>query len=128
MSLASRALAFIFDNYELSSDGKTLRFNYHNEFSDRSEKYQEIVQFPVSLNVIDKALLERLCQNLHLIIGISYWKLHCPPIKIPYSLSAEQAKFWQTAYTKGLGEFFYRNKLDWENLVKFPSSNEASQP
>jgi hypothetical protein len=37
-------------------------------------------------------------------------------------LSREQAQFWDIIYTKGLGEFYYRNKIDFRGLVAFPYS------
>ncbi|TSC64262.1 MAG: phospho-N-acetylmuramoyl-pentapeptide transferase, partial [Parcubacteria group bacterium Gr01-1014_106] len=35
-------------------------------------------------------------------------------------LTKKQAEFWNTVYTKGLGEFFYKNKIDFRNRVQFP--------
>ena len=60
-------------------------------------------------------------ESLHLILGISYFKMYCPKkIIIPYQLSKAQADFLNLVYTKGLGEFFYKNKIDFRNLINFP--------
>jgi len=57
-----------------------------------------------------------------LILGISYWKTYCPREIIIESnfLTKKQADFWNIIYTKGLGEFFYKNKIDFRGRVKFP--------
>lgn len=68
---------------------------------------------------------------LHLIAGVSYYKT-CLPKEIEIrsgSLSPEQADFWNTVYRKGLGEFFYRNQIDFRGLVNFPASKaQVSKP
>jgi hypothetical protein len=43
-------------------------------------------------------------------------------------LSREQAQFWDLVYTKGLGEFYYRNKIDFRGLVSFPYSDVKPTP
>ncbi|MDD5103845.1 MAG: hypothetical protein PHX93_05635 [Candidatus Peribacteraceae bacterium] len=70
-----------------------------------------------------------LLQILHLIGGISYYKTCCPKkMEIRSgSLAKEQADFWNTVYTKGLGEFFYRNQIDFRGLIHFPTTN-SQQP
>ncbi len=72
---------------------------------------------------IQKALLD----SLHLMLGVQYWSMFvAEKIEINSTeLTAEQANFWKTVYTKGLGEFFYVNKIDWRGLVKFPSTKET---
>ena len=64
-------------------------------------------------------------------MGISYYKAYCPKkilIKSG-SLSKLEADFWNKLYTKGLGEFFYKNKLDWRGLINFPyQKNIISKP
>lgn len=67
---------------------------------------------------------DRALTALHLIGGISYYKT-CLPKNIALrsgSLTQEQADFWNTVYTKGLGEFFFRNHIDFRGLINFPSS------
>ncbi len=66
--------------------------------------------------------LDRALFTLHLIAGISYYKAKLPPEIVIQSgsLTQEQAEFWNTLYTQGLGEFFFRNDLNGEGYVKFP--------
>jgi 7-cyano-7-deazaguanine synthase in queuosine biosynthesis len=67
----------------------------------------------------DKALFA-----LHLMAGISYYKAYCPPeMVIEYGeLAADEAVFWDKLYTHGLGEFFYKNDLDFRDYIHFPVS------
>jgi len=52
--------------------------------------------------------------------------MYCPKkIILPYDLSNAQARFWNTVYTKGLGEFFYKNKIDFRDLINFPFSDDV---
>jgi len=63
-------------------------------------------------------LYKKVLQDLHLALGISYYKLYYSrKIRINYSLSEEEAEFWDSFYVKGLGEFFFKNKL---NPADFP--------
>ncbi len=68
---------------------------------------------------IQKALLA-----LHLIGGISYYKT-CLPKKIEIgtgTLNKAEAKFWNTVYENGLGEFFFKNNIDFRSLLNFPAT------
>lgn len=68
--------------------------------------------------------IERLLRALHIIGGISYYKT-CLPKEIVFDedkpLSRADAEFWNTVYEEGLGEFFYRNQIDFRGLIRFPS-------
>ena len=100
-------------------------------FGFRGEKnidFTERISFPqITNNKLPTNLLKSLLDNIMLILGISYWKLYCPEeiiIKDNF-LTKEQAKFWDTIYTKGMGEFFYKNKIDYRGLVHFPFVENA---
>jgi len=109
---------FFFDSYSVLPDKKEIRFCYKY----RDLKFTETIFIPEAIpSSVNSVLLTKVLQNLHLILGISYYKMHCSKkIIIPYSLTPEQAQFWNTVYTKGLGEFFYRNKIDFRGLINFP--------
>lgn len=114
---------FVFDSYSIDVTGRSISFRY----TIGSRTYEErIVLNEGSLHLVpDKDLLDRILFNLHIALGISYWKATCSPhIEIRSGqLSEEQASFWNTIYTKGLGEFYFRNKIDFRSLVHFPSSS-----
>lgn len=109
---------FIFDSYSVLPDKKEIHFNY--KYKDL--KFTEKIFLPETIpDSVNKDLLTKILESLHLMLGISYFKMHCSKkITIPYSLTRKQANFWNTVYTKGLGEFFYRNKIDFRNLIDFP--------
>ena len=61
----------------------------------------------------DVGTLENLIFHLGLIEMISYWKASCSPIieiKAGY-LNKEQIKWWQELIIKGMGQFFFENKI-----------------
>jgi UDP-N-acetyl-alpha-D-muramoyl-L-alanyl-L-glutamate epimerase len=122
----SNVLSFIFRGYNCNLEKGEVFFH----FSFRGEKnidFTEKISFPPVADRIPEPLLKSLLDNLMLILGISYWKLYCPKeIVIENNfLTKEQAEFWNIVYTKGLGEFFYKNKIDFRGLVKFPYNENA---
>ncbi len=69
--------------------------------------------------------IEHALKALFLIGGISYYKT-CLPKTIDLAsthLSKYEANFWETVYTHGLGEFFYKNNIDFRGRIHFPSHN-----
>ncbi len=72
--------------------------------------------------------LYNLLFHLGMIEAISYWKATCSPkivIKTSY-LDDEMLNWWKGLYLKGLGEFFYLNKIDFtkEDLLQFEVSSD----
>ena len=58
---------------------------------------------------------------------MSYFKT-CLPKEIAIrsgTLTEDQANFWNTVYTKGLGEFFFRNQIDFRGLIHFPHDKQT---
>ncbi len=113
-----KAKAFHFTARKFENSKAT--FDFEIEFSNAKRlKFREVLIFPATRQFAPKQILD----SLHLILGISYYKLYCPSrVTIPYKLTKEQADFWTTVYRKGLGEFAYRNKLDPNKFAKFPFS------
>lgn len=123
MNEASR---FTFSHYENDVSHGLVRFHYELMHKGESHAFVETITFDPP-----KASrpLEGILESLHLMLGVSYWKLFCPKtITVPYELSAEQAYFWNTVYTKGLGELFYKNSIDFRGLVQFPSRKSHKLP
>ncbi|MFA7208911.1 MAG: UDP-N-acetylmuramoyl-L-alanine--D-glutamate ligase [Parcubacteria group bacterium] len=115
---------FNFISYKLEPDKTRAVFDYEIIFADREPlRFSETISFSDKFSVsgIHPEILKNLLSSIHIILGISYYKLYCPKkIKISSVLSKDQAEFWNTVYRKGLGEFFYRNGIDPHNLVRFP--------
>src|SRR3989344_8151899 len=117
---------FIFNEYEVESN--EIRFSYIIKLGSKEVNFTEKLIFPnANFSKVPEGLLKKLLENLSLILGISYWKLYCPKkIEIEGNfLTKEHANFWNIVYTKGLGEFFYKNKIDFRGLVKFPFDESA---
>lgn len=119
---------FSFVRYESDIPGGSVRFFYELTHNEEVFPFVETLTFdpPKVYRPVDRIL-----ESLHLMLGVSYWKLFCPrTITIPYELSTGQADFWNTLYTKGLGELFYKNSIDFRGLVRFPvgKSHPSPQP
>lgn len=121
---------FFFLPYEIKNRTDIL-FNYAVQTPLSSYSFCEKLVLPIPLpSSINQKLLKSILESLSLIIGISYWKIFVPKkIEIKgFSLTAKQAEFWNTVYEKGLGEFFYKNKIDFRNLIDFPSDPKKTAP
>ncbi len=121
------AVTFIFDSYRFDQETGQITFQYSNVFDNGTQQpYTTTLKLPADRPVdwkgIPSSLQDTLFQTLHLLQGIDYWKMYCAPhIEIQgYAISKEQAQFWNTLYTKGLGQFFYENNIDFRGLVQFP--------
>jgi len=123
--------SFIFEKYEL--DVITGKIDFFYSLDDKiSFKDQLILPQAVIFSLKNKTkqnqILQNILFNLHLIIGVTYWKTYCPRNIIINSsqLDEKQAKFWEEVYTNGLGEFYYVNKIDFRGLVSFPFSDKSN--
>ena len=115
---------FSFPRYESDIPRGLVRFHYELIHNGKKYTFKEELTFDPSKT---SGPLARMLETLHLVLGISYWKLFCPrTIITPYGLSEAQAQFWDTLYTKGLGEFFYRNNIDFRDLVHFPHTQKPA--
>ncbi len=120
-----KATVFEFSSITPDWSKKIIAFEYTIYFEDGKKLvFTERIGLPAVPFVVhhDSEAVIAALEALHLIIGVSYYKLYCPEtITAPhYKLSAQQATFWNTVYTKGLGEFFYQNKMQFKDLVNFP--------
>lgn len=122
-------MKFIFKGYDSSLEKGKILFNFQIK-GDKNISFTEKISFPPITAKIPENLLKSIFNNLLIISGISYWKLYCPKeIVIENNfLSKEQTEFWSIVYTKGLGEFFYKNKIDFRHLIHFPFVKNAQNP
>jgi len=125
-----KAKSFIFRGYNFDVKSLKITFDYRIDFFDRASlDFTENVILPKAPKSISSEGLRKFLDPLHLILGISYYKIYCPSkIILPFKLSKEQAYFWNSVYQKGLGEFLYRNKLDPKKIAKFPFAKIKTQP
>ncbi len=122
------ATLFAFTGYDADQTTGVASFSYAISFADGTrETFTETLKFvgttPQQWAAIPPALLNPMLECIHLALGVSYWKLHCPPnIQMHRAcLTPGQAAYWKTVYTKGLGEFFYKNTLDFRDRIHFPT-------
>lgn len=129
-----KAKIFHFLGYDFKQNNLEIIFKYRIEFSNKEPlDFTETIVLPEIPRKFSKKFLKetlpKILDPLHLILGISYYKIYCPPkVKLPFKLSLEQANFWNIVYRKGLGEFLYKNKLNPKILAKFPYSQIKSHP
>lgn len=111
-----RPTIFEFTSYRFEPEQKKIFFNYKVSFSPADfVLFTETITLPKvpDLSNIPEDLCKKVLQDLHLALGISYYKLYfSKKIRASYSLTGEEAGFWNSFYIKGLGEFLYRNKLN----------------
>lgn len=67
------------------------------------------------IQAVDKQALDNLVFHLGLIEMLSYWKAACSPkIKIQAgALDGNQISWWSQLIEKGMGEFYYQNKISF---------------
>lgn len=127
MPIVSPAKQFVFTSYFFDRVSGEVLLKY----SIDEEEFVERLVFPIPATGIPEGIdgaLDRALFTLHLIAGVSYYKAKLPPEIVVESgkLSSEQAASWNKLYTLGLGEFFFRNDLDFRGYVKFPVSDIVS--
>jgi UDP-N-acetylmuramoylalanine--D-glutamate ligase len=129
-NMIPKSKAFIFRGYKLFINEKKIKFNYRITFSNsKSLDFTETLILPSVPKDITTASLKAFLEPLHLMLGISYYKLYCPKkIELSFKISQEQSEFWIAVYRKGLGEFLYQNKLDPEIIAQFPVSKIKTKP
>ena len=124
---------FIFENYSFDFNTGKAVFNYS---IDNKIKFSEILFFPIkklNKNKLKerKDFINRILFNIHLAGGLSYWKAYCPKKIVIKSgkINKEQAKFWNKLYYKGMGQFYFENRLDPKKIApKFPYENLKIKP
>lgn len=114
---------FYFEKFTFEPETGVARFHYSY---DRTLYFEEVLKFG---KIKETEVLKKALFGLHLALGISYYKAFlAPEIKvISGQLSHEQAGFWDKVYANGLGEFFYQNKVDFRNLIRFPYSDKEAE-
>ena len=130
-----RASSFTFGTYKVDIKRSTIFFTYRVKFTFGITKTftdQLILPDvkPEMWEKIPKDVLEPTLQALLLMIGINYWQAFPTKNMLieEFTLTREQAQFWDSLYLNGLGEFFYLMKIDFRNLIAFPYDNSATAP
>ena len=130
-----RASSFTFSSYKVDATTSTISFTYHVELpSGKVKTYKDqlyLRDVPQDLwERVPSAVLESTLQALLIMIGINYWTIFpTSNIRIEgFTLTREQADFWNALYLNGLGEYFYFMKMDFRGLISFPYDDSAVAP
>ncbi len=112
----------IYNGFETVYKGDNLKIYFDFRLAPNIKFKPEIILPSVPEN-LDQNVLNNLVFNLGMVELLSYWKATCSPkiiIKAGY-LDEEQINFWKNLLIKGLGEFFYNNKIDFtkKDFVEF---------
>lgn len=127
--------SFTFGSYRINAERQEIVFTYRVEFKfGLTKTFTDRLLFkdlkPQVWEKAPKAATKTTLQALLLMLGINYY-LAFPTRNIQiegFTLTREQAQFWNTLYLNGLGEYFYLMKIDFRNLIDFPYSNSAPAP
>src|SRR6266446_7161965 len=118
---------FVFESYHFDPATGVLELRYN--LDDRLH-FLETYKFDFKYVDYDPAALDRALQALFFMAGVSYYKTYIPSeiVVRAGALDAEQATFFSKTYQRGLGEFWYVNKLDPRTPVEFPTTTEKIEP
>ena len=119
---------FTYTSYAFDPASGRIELRYNLDGTD----LLEVITIPmdgVDPSTLPSEDLDRALFALHLMVGIGYWKTTCPKNLVIESgtLTRTQAHFWNMIYTKGLGEFYYKNDIDFRDQVHFPYSKELEE-
>ena len=107
-----------------------MEFGYTLE-GPEPESFTETVTLPVPTERGHTESAERVLHLLHVVAGVSYYKVGAPPRVIsPYPLGPAARAFVNAVYTDGLAEFAYRNDLPHvlRLEVEAPTGGESAPP
>ncbi len=113
---------FIFSSYHYDESKLELSLNYK---VDSDYEFVEKITFIgacKTLSETQKLALDNCCKYLHIAAGVSYYKAFVANnIKVTsFTLSQDEAEFFNEFYLKGLGEFSWRNNINLHGRINFP--------
>lgn len=114
---------FIFKDYSLEDKKLILIYSLDDEVI-----FKEVYRFDFDFQPnVNEALLDNVLQSLFFMAGVSYYKTYLPPkiVVEKGKLDQPSADFFGKTYQRGLGEYFYLNRLDPNLPVSFPTNSPA---
>ncbi|WP_221329880.1 hypothetical protein [Actinoplanes sp. L3-i22] len=94
-------------------------------------RFTETITFPVPAAPAVPAAFHRVLELLHVVAGVSYYKVGAPPrVLAPRPFAPEVTAWFTRVYTDGLAEYAYRNQLPHvlELTVETPGTLPAATP
>ncbi len=115
---------FVFEKYSYRISGKNLEVFFNFKIGPDISFRPKIVIKNIQGKVNN---LENLIFHLGLMEIPTYWKATCSPEVIIRAgfLNREQISWWKSLIIKGMGQFFFENKIDWQskNFLKIKSES-----
>lgn len=124
---------FIYDGYSYYFKDRELHICYRFQIGDTIRFRPQIVIDAGKHYAFQGRIhsLEGIVFHIGLIELVSYWKCTCSPSVLikPYRLTDEQQTWWKKVYWYGLGEFFYKNKIDTDfaHFLNFTFEADAKE-
>ena len=119
------AQRFYFDSFQVNAEKGLVAYTYTTDAGHRFT-HELSFDFPKDTDV---SALAPAAFALGLAELAHFWKATLAPeiiIRVG-KLSPDQTAFWENLYTKGLGEFFYVNQIDFRNLIHITSDANAPE-
>ena len=131
---------FIYQGYSYKLFRKDLKIFFNFEIFNSENRFRNIYFKPgiIIKNINEKRLkkinpeiIDNFVFHLGLIETLSYWKATCSPeieIKAGY-LNKEQIEWWKSLIIKGMGQFFYENRIDFRqsDFIKIQTRRRHSR-
>lgn len=113
---------FRFVSWDFTAETATASFTYGFDTGERFVEELVFAGADVTMDPEKQAALNACLRQLHLMLGISYYKAAVPPEIVIETDKIDEgsARFFDEIYLKGLGEFAYRNALDLRGRIRFP--------
>ena len=136
--LRRRYPRFVYERFEAERAGDALRVRFRfraESLVGPDLEFAPETVFPgvdwARVDALPKGALENLLFHVGLVETLSYWKAVCSPeIRVEAGqLSEEQIAWFLNLLRRGMGEFFYVNRIDWraEEFVRV-AAKERSEP
>lgn len=122
---------FIYDKFEYILSGNKLNIKFHFSIPpDHEFTHKLSINLPELKGLNELKVLEVLIFNVGLSLIPSYWKTTCSPIieiNAKCQLTNDQMQFWKKLLIKGMGEYFYKNQIDFTppNFLSIISSGSS---
>lgn len=114
-SLRKKYPAFTYESFDYQFNKGNLEISFVFKIEPDIAFKPKIIIKNTPKNRLTKDVLDNFVFHLGLMEIPSYWKTTCSPemiIRAGY-LSKEQLSWWKDLIIKGMGQFFYENKIDW---------------
>lgn len=120
---------FIYQNFNWKALKNSLKIWFDFRIEPDIKFKPKILIQNLTRNEIERVgerILNTLIFNLGLIESLSYWKATCSPeiLILAGDLKKEQIQWWKNLILKGMGQFFYENKINFlePNFIKISSN------